>query len=186
MQEYIHFTDTDGKKRIGLKTNCRYCNKEFAARLRSRKKAKSYAKFCCKECCRKWDEENHQIFEIKCDFCQSIVNKRKFKPSKTGLHFCSRQCKDEAQKLKSGITALHLPHYSTGRSSYRNQFETDKLICKRCGYNEFSCSVDIHHIDKNRDNNHLDNLIPLCANCHTGIHRGRWKLEDLNCKDYKT
>jgi len=36
-------------------------------------------------------------------------------------------------------------------------------ICECCG---LEAKLDIHHIDKNRDNNAPDNLIKLCRYCH--------------------
>lgn len=42
-----------------------------------------------------------------------------------------------------------------------------KLVCERCGFiPEDSCQLDVHHIDGNHENNSLDNLQILCANCH--------------------
>jgi hypothetical protein len=38
--------------------------------------------------------------------------------------------------------------------------------CSICGTN----NPHIHHIDENPSNNNLDNLIPLCPNCHGNIH----------------
>ena len=31
-------------------------------------------------------------------------------------------------------------------------------------------TLEIHHIDRNRNNNHLDNLITLCISCHKRLH----------------
>jgi hypothetical protein len=36
--------------------------------------------------------------------------------------------------------------------------------------------LEVHHIDENRDNNELDNLIVVCPTHHTKIHRGLLKL----------
>ena len=32
--------------------------------------------------------------------------------------------------------------------------------------------IEIHHIDKDQSNNCIENLIPLCRNCHTAVHAG--------------
>ena len=60
--------------------------------------------------------------------------------------------------------------------------------CKRCGYNEFKVSLDIHHKDparKKKSGNpdwmrvnfdDWDNLILLCRNCHHALHNKKWKL----------
>jgi hypothetical protein len=73
------------------------------------------------------------------------------------------------------------PHYGTasGIRSYRKQFQKEELICHRCGYAEFNCSVSIHHIDRDRMNNNKENLLPICANCHTSLHNGEWQLKEL-------
>lgn len=61
----------------------------------------------------------------------------------------------------------------------RYHFEVSDLKCTRCGYNEFSCGIDIHHIDGDNSNDVKENLIPLCPSCHRALHCGLWKLEDL-------
>ena len=38
--------------------------------------------------------------------------------------------------------------------------------------------LEVHHIDGNRDNNILDNLIILCANHHSKVHRGSIEITD--------
>lgn len=56
--------------------------------------------------------------------------------------------------------------------------------CQRCGYDEFECSLDIHHFkgkDSTRDwmrNNFdgWDDLRILCRNCHQALHNGEWSL----------
>jgi hypothetical protein len=95
--------------------------------------------------------------------------------SKNHLYFCTRQCKDKGQRLASGLAALHPPHYGTG-NAYRKTFlaAVPNVRCARCAYSEFPEAVEIHHLDHNRRNNAPDNLAPLCANCHRGLHAGRW------------
>lgn len=45
--------------------------------------------------------------------------------------------------------------------------ERDKFICQICGLEENGHRFDVHHIDFNKQNNNLDNLITLCHSCHT-------------------
>ena len=47
-------------------------------------------------------------------------------------------------------------------------FNRDDNSCKICRSTQ---KLNIHHWDKNHDNNKLDNLITLCYICHAGIHR---------------
>ncbi len=50
-----------------------------------------------------------------------------------------------------------------------------KQICIRCG-NADKRILAAHHLDRNRKNNNLKNLIWLCLNCHFLIHHD--KVED--------
>ena len=70
---------------------------------------------------------------------------------------------EEVKKLKK--------RYKTS-SRIRKQ----NLKCIICGFKE---TIDIHHINKDRKNNYKNNLIPLCPNHHTMIHRLKKTLEDL-------
>lgn len=42
--------------------------------------------------------------------------------------------------------------------------------CECCGYNKVVGILQIHHIDRNRENNAMDNLKLLCPNCHEEDH----------------
>lgn len=42
------------------------------------------------------------------------------------------------------------------------------FVCKRCGS---SNKIVIHHKDKNRKNNNLENLEILCMSCHISLHK---------------
>lgn len=45
--------------------------------------------------------------------------------------------------------------------------------CSRCGKHRKDVILHIHHIDQNKKNNNINNLIPLCILCHTRLH---WEL----------
>lgn len=53
---------------------------------------------------------------------------------------------------------------------------------------KLECDQDfehIHHIDMDRNNNDIDNLIPLCSYCHSNIHHG-WPLKKGMWYDFRT
>ena len=54
----------------------------------------------------------------------------------------------------------------------------DKYVCQICGKEEGKRKFPIHHIDYNKENNSMRNLITLCNNCHckTNGKRESWKL----------
>ena len=47
--------------------------------------------------------------------------------------------------------------------------------CVECGAEE---EIEVHHVDGNRWNNSLDNLVPLCHECHAKIHQGEPEMEE--------
>lgn len=157
-----------GRKRRGVEKVCPQCNKSFVGRKHRE---------CCSQKCA-WERSRKRDVVI-CSQCstQFEIRPSQKNNSKSGLYFCNRKCKDEAQRL-GGIREIMPPHYGTAKvPEYRNLFSEEELVCSRCGYNEFSCAVDIHHIDHDRSNNKKENLIPLCSNCHKGLHWGKWERD---------
>lgn len=56
-------------------------------------------------------------------------------------------------------------------SKLRQQLLETRKACTICGYSQFQDALDIHHIDMDRRNNQNQNLVVLCCNCHSVIHR---------------
>ncbi len=50
-------------------------------------------------------------------------------------------------------------------------------LCERCGYNRYDI-LQVHHRDRNRDNNDLENLELICPNCHAEEHFLNKKVEN--------
>jgi hypothetical protein len=188
MQEYI--ICSDGKKRKATRVVCENCGKEALQRTTSR----SAARFCSQKCGSEHQSKTKSV-SVTCRLCNKVFRRKQSSllNSKSGLYFCSRACKDEAQKL-GGVKEIQPPHFGTrtrpkpksnrknNRIAHRKLFQEIELVCARCGYKEFSCSVDIHHKDFNHLNNDKSNLLPLCANCHRSLHYNRWEIEDLGVK----
>jgi len=51
--------------------------------------------------------------------------------------------------------------------------ERDHYICQVCGKQQGDETFDVHHIDYNKKNCSLNNLITLCVNCHMKINFNR-------------
>lgn len=100
-------------------------------------------------------------------------NKSKQKLSKSGLFFCNRKCKEKAQTIEGGCKEIQPYHYKDGiYCTYRvNALKYYGENCQECGYNKFPQILQVHHIDRNRNNNLLENLQVLCPNCHAIKHR---------------
>ncbi len=164
-----------GKRRRAIKKICEKCQTIFLTR-----KGVGKDRFCSPKCSQTFTPNR---IKIQCSYCNNEFDRipSKLQNSKSGLYFCNRECKEEAQKL-GGIKEIQPPHYGTGKISYRDFFTDEDYYCRRCKYQEFKCGIDIHHIDENRENNDLENLIPLCSNCHRGLHNECWELKELKAE----
>lgn len=54
-------------------------------------------------------------------------------------------------------------------SSYRRKaIEEHGEECANCGAEE---GIEVHHLNGDRADNDIENLLPLCRHCHTQLHR---------------
>lgn len=157
-----------------IKKICLCCNDEFNAPLRDVKRGR--AKFCSLKCSGKYNGAARPKPQpnVECAWCQQPLyrNPSKASSSKSGLFFCCDDHKNQAQSL-SGIKELHLPHYGTGTGIHRYREDTlakRPAVCERCGYDKHIAGIEVHHKDRNRENNAEDNLEVLCAICHNIEH----------------
>jgi hypothetical protein len=107
--------------------------------------------------------------------------------SKSGMVFCSRKCKDEAQKI-GGVSAIMPPHYGLSHGKHL----WDRLIhddpdakCMGCGEPR-RFLLCVHHIDGDRENNVQENLEVVCGNCHIIRHLKQVKGEWVYCTKVMT
>jgi hypothetical protein len=167
--EIIEFIEC-GIKRKGSIYICNYCNNTFVSRINSKRK------FCSKACA---SLANRNRCELECSFCKSSFEVKNSKLStKSGLKFCSRECKDKAQSLEYKI--LEIDHY--GKGEYSKYAKRARKFygefCEICKYQEHKGILEVHHIDFIRSNNSIENLIVLCPNHHAMITRGIADLID--------
>lgn len=152
--------------------NCNNCGKDFQAD--SREVNRGNAKFCSRTCANnsKKGIKVQRKSNCTCAQCKVEFYRRPSKSSsKSGLYFCSRACKDKAQRI-GGIKEIQPFHYSNSLKEYRLLVEREVGIthCNRCGYKEFPQILQVHHKDRDRKNNDISNLEVLCPNCHSLEH----------------
>src|SRR6185437_8034692 len=92
--------------------------------------------------------------ELPCVVCGKLVC--------AGLNkkTCSRVC---ANKNRAGIryTGPRKDRVVSQRSLKLRLMEVRGNICERCSYNKVEI-LQVHHKDRNRNNNNLDNLVLIC------------------------
>lgn len=133
--------------------------------------------------CKKEAREQEKNF-LTCDFCGAEFLRQASKTqTKSGFHFCCRECKDKAQSISSGtdFKKIRPKHYGTSLKDYRKKaLRAFVHECAVCGYNEDVDVLEVHHIDEDRDNNSLENLVILCPLCHKKLTTKKYKLVNNN------
>ena len=71
-------------------------------------------------------------------------------------------------------------HYGVEDSYRQKAFDTYEHKCSICGFDpkDEEYLLDVHHIDNNRENNDVSNLIILCPLCHRKLTFKKYKLID--------
>jgi phage gp16-like protein len=68
-------------------------------------------------------------------------------------------------------------NWNNGQATYRTRMKRlgQKRSCYECGIDDKRVLV-VHHRDKNRKNNNIDNLVWLCCNCHYLVYQHQFEL----------
>ncbi len=151
------------RKRVFNYYKCDQCSIEYKKQKRLAEGAKM-EHYCSSSC---YYENNSSKVTVNCAHCGVSFKKQKSKETKSGLHFCCREHKDLAQ---SYMKEIQPSHYGTGSNYRAKAFKAYGKICSMCGFSNEE-ALEVHHIDRNRDNNKVSNLKVLCANCHTITHK---------------
>ena len=179
MNKYI--IESDGGKRKAVELVCSLCGKKFLRKEShyNRGIKQGRKKFFCSTSCA--SKAQIKRIEVSCKICgkKFKVTPKRLKASKSGYLFCSYKCLNKGQRVESGLTDMFPAHYKEGHYTYREKaLRTYPHKCEVCGFDEFKAILEVHHIDGNRKNNEIDNLIILCPNHHAMLTRGVAVLED--------
>ena len=89
-------------------------------------------------------------------------------PNQTREEYNAKRRATRAKKKALGLLAAE-DHDRTG---YRKKtIEAKGAVCSCCGYSAFEDAIQVHHLDLDRENNDMSNLVVLCANCHVILHK---------------
>ena len=170
---------------------------------------RKYGVFCSKKCWYKY-RKNNNLFKGKNNskwkekiniICKSCKKEFKVSLCNKNKKFCSKECYTEG--LSNFYIGKNASNWQGGKSfeEYSPLFNQqlkekvrvrDNFICQLCGIPEleFNKRLCIHHIDYDKQNNNINNLISLCMNCHlkTNGDRNYWVIffKKLTRKNYGT
>lgn len=150
---------------------CRQCERLF---LKENKYLKTRSIHYCSRKCMAEGMRRGETRE--CEHCNKKFYATRSDISRSRAGFCSRSC---AGRYKNQRRGTNSPLYTTGSASYR-QMALDYYpnCCRICGYDTLNV-LQVHHIDGNRLNNGLDNLIILCPTHHKEADLGLRNADSL-------
>jgi hypothetical protein len=114
--------------------------------------------------------KKYLIVEKICPICSE-----KFKTKKGHIRekvVCSRSCANS--RFRSGESNPNYKHDKSKWGYRRLCFSVKKKECVIC---KFSAVVEVHHLDEDKANNKIENLIPLCPNHHKMIHTKKYEKQ---------
>lgn len=158
---------------------CDVCGKEFEREPRRVHEAikNGWKQYCSDEC-----RSNGKKIKCNCAYCGKELYKTpsEIQRSKTGNVFCNKSCAASFNN-SNYRTGEKNPNWKGGtqgsKAHTKIAYRTYIHECAMCGITE-ECVLEVHHIDENHENNDKDNLIILCSNCHSRVHRGGYKITD--------
>lgn len=164
----IRKLDSEGKNRPTLEIECDNCKTVF---YRQTRLYRASVDGCSSKCLNILKGLSVLVLCAHCNK-EHYKSASKLGGSKSGLYFCSRECKDLGQKY---IKEIQPDHYGDGLTKYRDRaLKEYGAVCNRCSYSENIAAIVVHHKDHNRKNNDIDNLEVLCSNCHAIEHWGSY------------
>ena len=147
--------------------DCKKCGQEFYAKPNWIKKG--WGKYCSRNCVFESQKKGKVVL---CFICgkQTYKSPRELLRSKSGKFFCSKVCQTIWRNKIVFIGENHA-NWKHGKSAYRRILKSTEKEqnCSLC-HNRDKRVLIVHHKDKNRSNNGIDNLIWLCHNCHYLVH----------------
>lgn len=157
-----------------IKVKCCVCNREFERELKfyNINLKRGQRIYCSKECQMRHQKTGKVMYCNNCGKKIYITPNRQEK-SKSGLVFCSHSC---SASYFNPITKYKEDNSFQYR---RNAFSNYEHKCAICGWNKDERVLEVHHIDEDRTNNSLNNLIILCPICHKYLTLHLLTLEEL-------
>lgn len=155
-------------KRTNVAIRCKTCGHEWSLSPSSimPNNVRQHSFLGCPEC---------KYQEVECSYCHKKFKRLKSqleKDNKTGYVYCSKECGNRHKNEKA-------TNLKDGTAYRRNAFNAYAHKCAICGYEEDERILEVHHLDENRENNKIENLVILCPNCHKKLTLHLYSYQEL-------
>ena len=118
-------------------------------------------------------ETKKKISEAQKDSKNNFYGKTHTEEAKKKI---GKAVKGEKNYFWQGGKSFELYSINWTKALKRNIRKRDKYTCQLCNKIQGNIMLDVHHIDYNKKNCNLNNLISLCKSCHkkTNFNRKYW------------
>ncbi len=123
---------------------------------------------------------------VPCSFCGKEIYRAEWRFKRSKNLFCSKSCNAQFRKKELASRWQGGKSFEEYGAEFDNSLKEqirfrDKYQCQMCGCSQLENGrqLDCHHIDYDKKNNSVDNLIALCHKCHcktTQGDRNKWQL----------
>lgn len=146
---------------------CKICRKKFYVKPSWLKNG--WGKYCSSICQYKARLKGKFVY---CAICKKKIwrKPRQLKLSKSGKFFCSKS--HQTLWRNSIFIGPRHPNWKGGEHiEHKNLLLKNgiKPICKLCGCRDKRV-LAVHHLNRNKKDNKIKNLVWLCHNCHHLVH----------------
>lgn len=147
-----------------VKLVCRYCHKEFELPASETRVKEGKVHYCSMEC---RDNARRSGKNVKCLQCGKDFYS-------TRIKFCSRECACEYKKahyqhkeyMENGYVVRYQNGYNKKGNVKVHRAVMEAHIGRRLSEDEI-----VHHIDGDKTNNSIDNLVIMSRSEHSSLHR---------------
>lgn len=164
------FVNSDGRARKKTELICLECNKKYFANGVGKEKRSKGKGYCSIKCASVAKESERYYY--KCPVCNKDceILPGRLKRSKSGIHFCGRECKDSVYKIGGMKEILPLQwgdkrkgenYFHLKKKDYIEISELQENKCKICNK---ECKLVVDHC-------HTLNIFRglICASCNSGL-----------------
>lgn len=149
-----------------LKIPCSHCKQSFL--IKPSRLKDGFKKYCSRTCAHAGTKKGRVV---SCHSCATKVYKslKALRGSKSGHFFCTKSC--QTKWRNHNFKGEKHANWKGGKHAYRRMMlQSNKpQICGHCQTTDTRI-LAVHHVDTDRSNNTLENLVWLCHNCHHLIH----------------
>lgn len=134
----------------------------------ARKKTYKPRKRKCRQCFDWYLPSKHNPYQKYCGWrCRNIFFKQK-NPEKVKQYKKTDWLRHAESRRSVGRFNKNKTRFGGNRIK---ALERDWFVCIDCGISNSLTGLIVHHIDRNKKNNHMDNLKTLCRSCHLKEHK---------------